>query len=65
MNEIFHYSSLRIYQRIGKNMFSIGENGILEPIGNSAHTTECLALRKALNIHIDYLMFYPSRQHVK
>ena len=36
-----------------------------EPIGNSAHKTGFLALGKALNIHIDYLMFYISRQHVK
>ena len=36
-----------------------------EPIGNSAHKAGFLALGKALNIYIDYLMFYPSRQHVK
>ena len=26
-------SNLRIYQRIGKNMFSIGKNGVLNPLG--------------------------------
>ena len=43
-------------------MFSIGN---VEPIGNSSHKAEFLALGKALNIYIDYLMFCPSRQHVK
>ena len=36
-----------------------------EPITNSAHTAEFLALRKVLNKKIDYLMYYPSRQYVQ
>ena len=36
-----------------------------ETITNSALTVELLALGKALNKNIDYLMYYPSRQHVK
>ena len=36
-----------------------------EHIRNSVHTAEFLALGKALNIFINDLMFYPSRQHVK
>ena len=42
-------------------MFSTEKNGILKTV----HTTKFLALRKTLNIYIDYLMFQPSRQHVK
>ena len=34
-----------------------------EPIGNSAYKVGFLALGKALNICVDYLIFYP--QHVK
>ena len=45
-------------------MFSAGKNWILNT-GNFVHTTEFLALGKAVNIYINYLMFYPSRQHVK
>ena len=36
-----------------------------EPIANSAHLVKNLALGKALNIYIDYLMCYPAIQHVK
>ena len=36
-----------------------------EPIGNSAHNAGFLALGKALNTYINYLMFESSRQHVK
>ena len=57
-------TNLRIFQRIGKNMFSTAKNVILN-IGNSVNTMEFLALGKALNTFINYLMFYPSRQHVK
>ena len=32
-----------------------------EPTANSAHTAERLALGKALNIYINYLMFWPSK----
>ena len=46
-------SNLRIYQRTEKNMFPISN---FKPIGNSAHTAEFLALGKAPNIYIEYLM---------
>ena len=36
-----------------------------EHIMNSAHTAGLLALGKAQNKNIDYLMYYPSSQHVK
>ena len=36
-----------------------------EHAGNSVYTVELLALGKALNIYIDHLMLYQSRQHVK
>ena len=51
-----------------KKYVSHWEEWIFKPIGNSAHKAEFLALRKVLNIYIDYidyLMFYSSRQHVK
>ena len=34
-------------------------------IGNSAHMTESLVLRKALNVYVNYFVSYPCRQHVK
>ena len=36
-----------------------------EPIGNSAHYSEFLYIYIYIYIYIGYLMFYPSRQHVK
>ena len=36
-----------------------------ERIANSAYAIEFPALGKALNIPINYLIFYPSRQYVK
>ena len=36
-----------------------------DPIRNSAQKVEVLASGKALNIYIDYLIFYTSRQHLK
>ena len=36
-----------------------------EHIGNYVYTAELLALGSSLNNYIDYLMFYPSRQHMK
>ena len=33
--------------------------------GNFVHTTEFLALGKTVNIYINCLMFYPSKQHMK
>ena len=36
-----------------------------EPIMNSAHTAERLALVKTMNKNMDYLLYHPSRQHVK
>ena len=47
-------SNLRIYQRIGNNMFSVGKN--FEHNGNSVHTEESLALGNALNIYM-YQLF--------
>ena len=55
---------LRIYLRIGKNVFH-QEKLNFEHIGNYVHTTKLLALIKALNIYINYSMFYPDRLHVK
>ena len=63
--DILYTSNLRIFQRIGKNMFSARKNWILKNIGDSVLTTENLALEKAVNIYINYLKFYPSKQHVK
>ena len=51
--------------RIGKSMFSTGEKLNFKQIGNSVHTTGFLAMGKTVNICINYLMFYPSRQDVK
>ena len=48
----------------GKYVFH-WEKQNFELIGNFAHKVEFLALGKTLNIYIDYLMFCPSRQHVK
>ena len=36
-----------------------------EPIMNSAHIAELLVLEKAQNKNIDYLLYYPNRQHTK
>ena len=36
-----------------------------EPIMNSAHVAELLALVKTMNKNIDYLLYYACRQHVK
>ena len=45
----------RYIQWIGKNMFSVRKREFyFKPIGNSAHTTEFLTLRK-------FLKFYPRR----
>ena len=57
-------SNLRIYQRIGKICFP------LTKIEFSTYLEFCayhriFALGKAVNIYINYLMFYASRQHVK
>ena len=54
-------SNVRIYQRISKNVFH-WEKLYFEYTGNSGRI---LALGKALDIDIDYLMFYPSRKHAK
>ena len=37
---------------------------IVEPIGESALNAGFLTLEKALNIYKDYLMIYPSKQHL-
>ena len=57
-------SNLRIIKELAKHVFR-WEKLNFEHIGNFLHTTEFLALGKAVNIYINYLMFYPSRQHVK
>ena len=44
-------------------MVSVGKKWNFESIEDSAYTAEFLALRKALNIYIDNLVFYPSRQN--
>ena len=49
----------------GKKHVFPWEKQNFEPFGNSGYKAGFLALGKALNIYIDYLMFYPSRQHVK
>ena len=46
------------YNELGKTCFQFGKKEFyFKPIGNSAHTTEFLTLRK-----FGLLMFYPSRQ---
>ena len=59
MNGIIHYVKRR------KCLFHRKKICEFEHIGNSMHSTEFLSLRKALNIYIDYLMFYASRQYMK
>ena len=49
---------------MGKYIFH-WEKLIFEHLGNSVHTVEILTLGKVLNIYINYLMFYTSRQHDK
>ena len=48
-----------------KNLSINWEKWNFEPIVNSAHTAELLTLTKALNKYMDYLMYYPRRQHAK
>lgn len=55
--------NVKIYQWIVKNVFH-WEKRNFELNANSALTAELLALRKALYLYIDFLMFYSSR-HVK
>ena len=65
MNEIFHYLK---FKNLSKNLEKYILDRIkwnFEPIGNSAHTVKLLTLGKALIIYMDYLMFYPNRQHMK
>ena len=65
MNEIIHYLKFKNLSKNWEKYFLQWEIYNFEHIGNSVHTTEFLALGKALNIYIDCLMFYPGRQHVK
>ena len=58
-------SNLRISQKKFEKYVFCWEKLNFEHIGNFKHTTEFLALGKNVNIYIKYLMFYPSRQHVK
>ena len=65
MNEIIHYLKFKNLSKNWKKYVLHWEKCNFEHIGNSVHATEFLALGKTLNIYIDYLMFYPSKQHVK
>ena len=47
-----------------KNLSTNWEKWNFQPTADSAHATELLALGKALNTYIDYLMYFPCR-HVK
>ena len=61
-----YYITSNLKNLLKKNMFSARKNWThFERIGNSVHTAEFLALGKALNIYVNYSMFYRSRQHVK
>ena len=48
----------------GKYVFHL-EKWNFKPIMNSVHTVELLAIVKALNKNMDYLLYYPGRQYVK
>ena len=64
MNEIIHYLKFKNLSKNWEKYFLWGKCNF-EHIANSAHTAGCLALGRVLNIHIDYLMFYSSKRHVK
>ena len=53
-----------MYQGIGKKNGYIGNENI-DNVASYVHTTDFLPLGKNWNIYIGYLIFYPSRQHVK
>ena len=48
----------------GKYVFHL-EKWNFKLIMNSVHTVELLAIVKALNKNMDYLLYYPGRQYVK
>ena len=56
---------LRNHQWIGKYMFSIRKKWDFETIMNSVHKAELLALGKALNETIHYLMYYSKWKRFK
>ena len=65
MNEIIHYLKFKnLLKNWEKSVFPYKKCNF-EHIENSVHTTKFFSLGKALNIFIDYFMFYPDRQHVK
>ena len=65
MNEIIHILLIYDLSKNWEKYVFRWEKLNFEHIGNSVHTTEFLGLEKAVNIYINYLMFYPTRQHVK
>ena len=65
MNEIIHYFRFKNSSKNWEMYVFHWEKCNFERIGNFVHIAELLALGKALNFYINYLMFYQSRQHVK
>ena len=59
MNEMFP-----LPLQMGENVFHWVKRYI-KSIEKSVHITKYLTLGMALNIYINHLMFYPSRQNVK
>ena len=51
MNKIFIFLEFKVFtneNELGKMDFALKKNEIFDPIGNSVHTAEYLALEKAL-----------------
>ena len=72
MNDIFHYLKFKDLSKDWEKFIFHWEKFVfhwqkrnLEHIGKSLYTAESLELGSALNNCIVYLIFYPSRQHVK
>ena len=65
MNDIIHYIKFKKLLKNWEKYVFYWEKWNFEHIGNSVHNAEFLALGKVLDIYIEYLMFYPSRRHVK
>ena len=65
MNGIIHYFKFKNLSKNWEIYVFHWEKWNFGHTGNSVYTAELLALGKALNIYINYLTFYPSRQHVK
>ena len=63
LRKVIHISNIIRYSITSMNWEKCFPSGKMEfwtHVENSALTTEFLALRKTLNIYIDYLMFYPA-----